>query len=275
MMIRPTQTTQFNEANQQACGNFYHNNISTNYILIDKIGLKIPTVNLNKEKCASLKIGLITVVFWGETSQINIHAEYLPHVTNHLQRVYCAVRQLYKNGFFNIPIDTTLSPIDILRSYFIFGELEIAFDFIGYKPTIQFNPEYFRRCFDDTLYSNDYKKTRRKRDGRSLSKSMQHSFLTYYNKGNLLQAEFPYYRFEIRFQGKYAKRDLTTFRLLDGESYEVYNKLNNKIISNCNNILGTNSITVSSAEMPNYPLYFNIFINSISNLAKKSEKSAG
>jgi hypothetical protein len=244
---------------------FYGNSLNT--MLIDKIGIKIPTKYLVKERCALFSKGFITILHWGNTSQINIHPEYLPHIPNHLERVFFALNQLNYFNCFDMPDETYFVPLDILKKYCKLGELEIALDFVGYKPTIQFSDDCFI-CFRGTFYSRrDYKQTRRVRDGKYLSKGMQHSFITYYNKGKLLGIGYPYYRLELRFQGKYAK-DLNNFAIINGSTSNIYQNCRRRMIINCNNILSEGSIAFSYAEMPKYPMYFNIFAKDIDNLAK-------
>jgi len=214
---------------------------------IDKIGLRIETKYINKSNIEQWKTSnSITILTFGETTQINIHAEFELWEEHLGKKCFDAICLLLLNGVFNIDFTfpfvqyfQRFFPIIIFnKSYYVFllsnffkvVEWEWAWDFLDY-PLYSFldvdtkGKNNFKK-YKNSNYSKDGKVIRRikERNGKpmSLSRGRQQSLINLYNKGEHIRSNRTITRAEIRQQGKY-KKDLT-FDFLDGTKEEAINK---------------------------------------------------
>ena len=208
-------------------------------LVIDKIGLRIPTNCFNKIVTKGYQYGVITILHFGNVSQINIHPEFLPFRTNHARRCLDAIILLLLNKVFSLEFSLTLTSlinrfswflifndnfvVIFLEQFFQLVEIENAFDF--YDITLFENANIFPgfRGYKNTLYSLDGKTTRRNRNGTMVSKGHQQSTVAVYNRGLKTGSSRLITRLEIREQGKHKKH--LAMNMLNGNTKKVYENL--------------------------------------------------
>ena len=214
---------------------------------VDKIGLQIETKNINKANIELWKKNnYITILTFGNVTQINIHAEFQPLTKCLSRKCINAITILLNAGIFQAPfviqimnVIKSLYPFilffDVLTYYVINTFFKVvvwewALDFCDH-PLFSFidtNKESNKslKSYKNSDYSKDGKKiTRfRIREGKSilLSKGRQQSLYIHYYKGKKINAKRHIERIEIRQQGKY-KKDLTN-DLLIGDIDDAFNK---------------------------------------------------
>jgi hypothetical protein len=150
--------------------------------MVDKIGLRINSGYLCKENLEPWKTNnFITILTYGETAQINIHAEFEP-LTKHLgKKCFNAICLLILAGVFQpvfvaffMALLNHLSPlicffdpltVCVLGPLFGVGEWEWACDFLDYNPykhieTDKANPKTLKK-YQGSFYSRDDKTKRR------------------------------------------------------------------------------------------------------------------
>jgi len=214
---------------------------------VDKIGLRIDARHLNKGGLAQWKANNpITVLTFGETAQINVHAEFEMWEEHLGKRCLDAVLLLMWNNVFTMdfcfmflgtmsympraPILDGSCQTVLLSFFFRVAEWETAIDFLDFPPfsaidTDGANKKSLRQ-FIDSYYSRDErrKKRLRERDGKQvlLSKGHQRSLFIYYDRGKKTGGDRQVKRVELRQQGKYGK-DLSN-DLLDGTKDDAFDK---------------------------------------------------
>jgi len=246
---------------------------------VDKISLGIETKFINKENIEFWKTNqLINIMTFGETSKINIHAEFEPN-TKHLGRkCFNAILLLINNNVFNTPFVFSFyqsiknnSPsifcldfmtIYVIGMHFNIMEWEWAFDFYD-LPIFSFmeinnkNEKSFKR-YKDTNYSRDGKQILREKEinGKKveLSKGRQQSLVCHYNRGKKIKSTRHIERVEIRQQGKH-KRDLS-IDLLNGTKEEAIIKSLPILKKNVNNVLDKETYVINKYWEMNAILYF-------------------
>jgi hypothetical protein len=245
---------------------------------IDKIGLRIDTAHLNKEKAKWwFKGNLVNILIYGNTTQISIHAEFEPWEKHLGKRCLDAILKLTFSGVFNLSFMTLFYPMlrsfipyiilnnsysfILLSNFFTISEWEWAFDFLDFYPFLSINTDknnsksLFKHKDGNTLYSRDYKETRRTKNenGQEYSelKGVQKSFLSNYNKGKLIKSERPIYRTEIRQQGKH-KKDLT-IELLDGTAEDAFSRMLPKLKKNISKVIEPDTMVLSDYWESNTP----------------------
>ncbi|ULQ60391.1 hypothetical protein K7I13_03530 [Brucepastera parasyntrophica] len=210
-------------------------------LVIDKIGLRIKTEYLNKDTVKDWQKGRITILTHGETAQINIHPEFEPWEKNLGWKCLDAVLVLLHTQAFTrrfsfcvYTMYKTLYPYllrnDMFISYFLsnfmsLAEFELAFDFYDYPLLISpSNTEHHDfKNYKGTFYSLDGKVTRRKRNGKMLSKGNQQSAVIIYDRGKKLGSDRKCTRFEVRYQGKYRK--YLSINMLEGTAEKAFSLL--------------------------------------------------
>jgi hypothetical protein len=214
---------------------------------IDKIGLRIATKYINKNNIESWKkSNIITILTFGETTQINIHAEF-ELCEEHLgKKCFDAICILMFEGIFNINFILSFTQyfkclfpfiildksfyVLLLSNFFKIGEWEWAWDFMDYPLYLSLdtnaNSNYSFKNYKNSNYSKDRKVIRRirERNGRlvNLSKGCQNALLNIYDKGKKIESDRIINRVEIRQQGKH-KKDLV-FDFINGTTEEAINK---------------------------------------------------
>jgi len=258
-----------------------YNNIPTGGSLftIDKIGLRIPTKYINKNNIKQWKTSnTITILTFGETSQINIHAEFELWEEHLGKKCFDAICLLLLDGVFNIDFTLPfmeyfqiLLPIIIFdKSYYVFllsnffeiAEWEWAWDFMD-KPLYSFldidmnNKNNFKN-YKNSNYSKDGKVTKRtkERNGEkvSLSKGRQQSLVNLYDNGEKIKSNRMITRAEIRQQGKY-KKDLA-FDYLDGTKKEAINKAIPVLKKSVNKVIHPKAVELTEYWKKNAPQEF-------------------
>ena len=229
--------------------NMYKNIPFGGYLFtIDKIGLRLPTYYINHIKAKGwLKDMPVTIIFYGNVSQINIHAEFQP-LEKHLgKKCLNAILILLFNGVFNSEFNLLFNrTFRLFFPYILFSdslvvlllsrlfkiiEWENAIDFLDISPftfiKIDENNNKSFRKFYDTIYSKDCKKTRRitiENNKKYIElKGVQKSLICGYDKGKKIQSERQIYRLEIKFQGKYQKYLIMNY--LNGTAEEAFIKM--------------------------------------------------
>jgi hypothetical protein len=246
--------------------------------MVDKIGLRIRSCFLNKENLETWKVNnFITILTFGETAQINIHAEFSPSMKHLGRRCLNAVILLMNAGVFKqgfvIPFMATLNNlfpyiwfIDFLayfalQLHFELAEWEWAYDFLDYKPyshieTDKENPRTVKK-YEDAYYSRDDKASRRLRENKdgkmlSLSKGRQKSLVIVgYDRGKKIGSERTVYRTEIRQQGKY--KNGLSMDLLNGNQEDAFKKALPRLKKTLNKVLDTNTLVLSDHFKQNPP----------------------
>jgi hypothetical protein len=229
---------------------YWINNNLNNCLLIDKIGLRIPTEILNREKAHEFHEDKpVTILIQNQdVSEICIHDQWLPYLQNHFDRTKYALQYLFYDGVFKrMPENYSLV------------ELEIAFD-IYYKNTIFVFSNFAFYNYKGTFYTRkDYRKDWRLNEfGKSLSKGVHDSFLKYYDNGFQLGFNFPYYRLEFRFQGKYKKQ--LQLQYLNGNSFDVLRNYYPFILNNCKKLFNAGEICVTIDTMQSFTQEFKVLL---------------
>ena len=246
--------------------------------MIDKIGLRINSNYLRKENLGPWKTNnFITILTYGYTAQINIHAEFEPK-TKHLGRKCLnAVLILINAGVFKssfsiqfMAVLNCLFPfiyffdflaVFMLKKYFELVEWEWAFDFLDYSPyanieTDNINPKSLLK-HKNSYYSKDskcYRRLRKNKDGKNvlLSKGKQKSFLIGgYERSSKIKSERPIYRTELRQQGRY-KNDLS-MNLLEGTHDDAFEKAMPSLKRTLNKVVDINLLELSDYWKRNIP----------------------
>jgi len=252
---------------------------------VDKIGLRIETIYLNQQMLEPWKRGnVITILTFGETSQVNVHAEFEPWEKNLGKKCFDAICLLVFNGVFKnnftipfinfckymapfILFDKTWYSL-LLGLFFKVVEWEWAWDFfdnplLSYIDTSNENKKAFRRYINSN-YSKDGKVKRRtkERNGKpiELSKGRQQSLVNIYDRGKKIESDRLVERVEIRQQGKY-KKDLT-MDLLAGTKEEALSKSLVAIKKSVNKVIHKDALRHTDFWEQNVPSeYKQIFIN--------------
>ena len=250
---------------------------------VDKIGLRINAKYLNKDKLAQWKTNnWITVLTFGETAQINVHAEFEAWEEHLGKRCLDAVLLLLRNDVFTCSFSliffktmSSMFPLILRKSYsavllsffFKVAEWETAIDFMDFPLFSHIDTDGANkgslRKFKNSHYSRDdrIKKRLRERNGKQimLSKGHQRSLFIHYDRGKKMGGERPVQRVEIRQQGKYGK-DLST-DLLDGTKEDALEKSAPAIRKAIKKAIHKDALELSDFWKDNTPMEYSVIFD--------------
>jgi hypothetical protein len=254
---------------------------------VDKVGLQIATKYINKSCIEPWKTAnMITILTFGETTHINIHAEF-EVLEEHLgKKCFDAICLLMFQGVFTSDFSfsflqcfQSLFPfiifdksyfVPLLSTFFKIVEWEWAWDFLDNPLYLFLNSAInegnnFRR-HKNSNYSKDGKVIRRikERNGKqvSLSKGRQQSLINIYRRDKKIKSDRSIERVELRQQGLY-KKDLS-FDFLNGTKEEAVNKAIIVLKKSVNKVINNEAIKLADYWKKNAPREF-IEVFSVSN----------